>query len=182
MLSLVQLIAYVTYDLLEPCFSFPATAILPRQRMHLPLKNVFVMYIMAMSTERTSLYRDTLWGTLKMMQRLGYLYACQVMTFWPTKAERLALSFCQRRKIICVPIKLLKKAQCDGTQSRLVSLQIKDPQILFCWERSLLVLYTGGLKNRITVSFDLIQVAYCHQNIRQWYIWPTNIFILYNET
>lgn len=107
-----------------------------------PLKNVFHMYIMAMSTGRTGLHTDTLWGTPRMMQRLGYLYELQVMTFWLTKAERLALSFCQRRKIICVPINRLKKARCDGNQSRLISPRIKDPQIFFfffCSQRSPLV-------------------------------------------
>lgn len=52
-----------------------------RHRIHPLLKNAFVMYIIAMSTRRTSLYRDTPRGTPRMMQRLGCLYACQVMTF-----------------------------------------------------------------------------------------------------
>lgn len=62
-------------------FPFAATAIFLWQRIYPLLKNVFVMYIMAMSTGRASLYRDTLLGTVGMMQRLSYLSACQVMTF-----------------------------------------------------------------------------------------------------
>lgn len=45
-----------------------------------------------------------------------------------------------RRQIICVTFKMLKKAQCEGTQAILLSLQIKAPQIFDCSETSALVL------------------------------------------
>lgn len=89
------------------------------------------------------------------MQRLCCLCACQGMTFSQQKLRDLAFSFSQRRKIICVPLKQLKSPQCDGTQSRLISLWIKDPQIFFfCWDRSWVVLsqteaHASGLKNRM---------------------------------